>query len=376
MRKMRLFAPIAAFVITAACAFALMLTGCSNGLLEKPDSGAKIPEGFGTVRVSLTQGAARTAMPTAVLENFKTIEYLFAKDGGVPVPETPDEDVFTLEQGNYTLTVKAYIGEGEVVAEANLAAQGTSASFTVTAGQPAGDVTVAMSPIVSEGTGTLSFTLKYPEGATVKTFTLTPLGGGDPISLTGTPTTGSGTTTMPGSKDEIPSGYYTLSIVMVKDGSTNAGVQESVHIYQNLNTAFCYTFKGEEFISVSGITSASDLTVHLKTLGSTANAPVTVSLDVNVSKVWGDINTAVESSKKYVILDLSACIATGNTIAGDSSPSGNNFNIIKNNTYIKGIILPDSVTSIGDSAFEGCNGLTIVTIPDDVTSIGDRAFYG
>jgi len=39
------------------------------------------------------------------------------------------------------------------------------------------------------------------------------------------------------------------------------------------------------------------------------------------------------------------------------------------------ITIPDSVTSIGDSAFSGCSGLTSVTIPGSVTSIGDSAFY-
>ena len=38
------------------------------------------------------------------------------------------------------------------------------------------------------------------------------------------------------------------------------------------------------------------------------------------------------------------------------------------------ITIPDSVTSIGRSAFEGCSGLTYVRIPDGVTSIGDYAF--
>ena len=36
--------------------------------------------------------------------------------------------------------------------------------------------------------------------------------------------------------------------------------------------------------------------------------------------------------------------------------------------------IPNSVTSIGDSAFSGCTGLTSVTIPNSVTSIGDWAF--
>ena len=36
--------------------------------------------------------------------------------------------------------------------------------------------------------------------------------------------------------------------------------------------------------------------------------------------------------------------------------------------------IPDSVTSIGDSAFADCSSLTSVTIPDSVTSIGYSAF--
>ena len=37
-------------------------------------------------------------------------------------------------------------------------------------------------------------------------------------------------------------------------------------------------------------------------------------------------------------------------------------------------VIPDSVTSIGGSAFSGCSSLTSVNIPDSVTSIGEGAF--
>ena len=37
--------------------------------------------------------------------------------------------------------------------------------------------------------------------------------------------------------------------------------------------------------------------------------------------------------------------------------------------------IPDSVTSIGDRAFYKCSSLTSIIIPDSVTSIGDHAFY-
>lgn len=38
--------------------------------------------------------------------------------------------------------------------------------------------------------------------------------------------------------------------------------------------------------------------------------------------------------------------------------------------------IPDSVTSIESSAFEGCTGLTSIEIPNSVTSIEDFAFSG
>ena len=55
------------------------------------------------------------------------------------------------------------------------------------------------------------------------------------------------------------------------------------------------------------------------------------------------------------------------------------------NEYAGVVIIPESVTyssktysvtSIGESAFYKCSGLTSVTIPNSVTSIGNDAFYG
>lgn len=59
----------------------------------------------------------------------------------------------------------------------------------------------------------------------------------------------------------------------------------------------------------------------------------------------------------------------------------NNFfkGIIEDEAFLRcdliNIIIPDSVTSIGDSAFYSCTNLISVIIPDGVTSIGDSAFY-
>ena len=45
-------------------------------------------------------------------------------------------------------------------------------------------------------------------------------------------------------------------------------------------------------------------------------------------------------------------------------------------TTLTNLIIPNSVTSIGDCAFVWCTSLTSVTIPNSVTSIGDSAFEG
>jgi hypothetical protein len=45
-----------------------------------------------------------------------------------------------------------------------------------------------------------------------------------------------------------------------------------------------------------------------------------------------------------------------------------------NGTEITSLVIPNSVTSIGNYAFEDCTGLTSLVIPNSVTSIGDEAF--
>ena len=62
----------------------------------------------------------------------------------------------------------------------------------------------------------------------------------------------------------------------------------------------------------------------------------------------------------------------------DSRDNCNAIIETSSNTLIAGCqstVIPNSVTSIGEDAFRGCNSLTSVTIPESVTNIGKYAFY-
>ncbi len=67
------------------------------------------------------------------------------------------------------------------------------------------------------------------------------------------------------------------------------------------------------------------------------------------------------TSLKYVVIPRTITSIGNNAFTGCDS--------------LKSITIPSSVTSIGISAFSDCRSLTSVTIPSSVTSIGERVFY-
>jgi hypothetical protein len=136
----------------------------------------------------------------------------------------------------------------------------------------------------------------------------------------------------------------------------------------------------KQFLKIDGQDRfLTDYIAGLSDNTNTPESPHTVELDpVNISTgdVMLHINGAVED--RYVIVDLSVCSAASNTISGSSlnSPGPNDMNVIKDNQYIVGVILPNSLTAIGSYAFYGCGRLASITIPANVNSIGDYAFSG
>jgi len=112
-----------------------------------------------------------------------------------------------------------------------------------------------------------------------------------------------------------------------------------------------------------------------QTGGSSASAPANLPLEIDLGSMtqtdsnWKILLEAIDDAQKYVNLDLSDSTMTGTEFNPD-------YNFSTGKSYIAGITLPNTATSIGDNAFNGCNKLASVTIENNVTEIGYSAFAG
>lgn len=85
--------------------------------------------------------------------------------------------------------------------------------------------------------------------------------------------------------------------------------------------------------------------------------------------------TSLTIPNRFIGSDIQQCSKlTSLTVYGDEI-SSNCSQLIKNNPSLTSVTIKE-VTSIGESAFSGCTGLTSINIPESVTSIGRSAFRG
>ena len=138
------------------------------------------------------------------------------------------------------------------------------------------------------------------------------------------------------------------------------------------------------FGGCSGLTSVT-VDKNNGTYDSRDNCNAIIETSTN-NLIVGCKNTIIPSSVTYIgkyafdgCSGITSVTVDKNNGTYDSRDNCNAIIDTSTNTLIvgcKNTIIPNSVTSIGNSAFYGCTGLTSVTIPNSVTSIGDRAFSG
>jgi hypothetical protein len=178
------------------------------------------------------------------------------------------------------------------------------------------------------------------------------------------------------------SGTYDIGAFLYGDGKHYYRVN-SVRIASQ-TTAVSFNNAAEVFLGGGEVptpqpeVSVDDLQRYIAMLpANTPESPHTVKLkrtNITTNGVMSLVNEGV--ANRYVVLDLSACYATNNAISGNyGTPGPDDMNVIKDNEYIVGIILPNELKTIGSEAFSWCGSLASVTIPGSVTSIGNQAFY-
>ena len=123
--------------------------------------------------------------------------------------------------------------------------------------------------------------------------------------------------------------------------------------------------------SLTSITLPNSVTSIGESAFSSCTSLTSITLPNSVTSIG-------ESAFSYCDRLTAITIAEGNAIY-DSRGGCNAIIETNSNTLITGCsttIIPEDVTSIGESAFSGCTSLTSITIPEGVTSIGESAFYG
>ena len=121
-----------------------------------------------------------------------------------------------------------------------------------------------------------------------------------------------------------------------------------------------------------------------KWLGMLAAAVMMLGLAVGVSAEVVSGNCGKEGDNLTWEYDTETCVLTISGEGemkdyGDNYYNGSYVTTAPWRTYytsITTVYLTDTVSTIGNSAFCGCSGITELTLPNSITSIGNSAFYG
>ena len=165
-----------------------------------------------------------------------------------------------------------------------------------------------------------------------------------------------------------------LTSITIPDGVTNIGDFSNCTGLTSITIPDSVTSIGESaFYRCTGLTSIT-IPDSVTSIGDYAFAYCSGLTSITIPDSVTSIGDHAFSDCDEL---TSIVVESGNTVY-DSRDNCNAIIETNSNTLkcgCKNTVIPSTVTSIGESAFAYCSGLTSITIPDSVTSIGEFAFY-
>ena len=114
-------------------------------------------------------------------------------------------------------------------------------------------------------------------------------------------------------------------------------------------------------------------------------AAVNMQADVVEGYEYQGMTFSYDTDTHYATLtDGKSIVSSKVVIPGSFAEGGNTYtvtsigaNAFKGNTNdINHVIIPEEVTTIGESAFDGCNQIKLIELPSNLSNIGNKAFNG
>ena len=149
----------------------------------------------------------------------------------------------------------------------------------------------------------------------------------------------------------------------------NCSSLTSVSLSSGVTSIKEYTFK-----NCSSLTSIN-IPSGVTSIGKSAFQGCSSLTSINIPKSV----TKIDDNSFYNCGSLTSIVVESGNAIYDSRDNCNAIILTEKNQIVKGCqntVIPNSVTSIGSSAFKDCTGLTSITIPNSVTSISEFAFEG